>query len=116
MKIEAGKLSLDKRTDIGIYWAPDGAKKATILSSSSGRGTLNSKEYEEQREDNGEKSKEDQIFAGRKESRKKSKFRGSETKLKFSNLLDEEQDFLTKLANLDHFNFEPDFKVKWKTL
>ena len=38
----------------------------------------------------------------------------SDTKLKFSNLLDEEQTFLTKLANLEHFNFEPDFKVNGK--
>ena len=38
----------------------------------------------------------------------------ADTKLKFSNLLDEEQDFLTKLADLDHFNFEPDFKVNGK--
>ena len=35
-------------------------------------------------------------------------------KLKFSNLLREEQEFLTKLANLDKFNFEQDFKVNGK--
>ena len=59
------------------------------------------------------------MFEGKKEAKMKSKFVGrvkskADTKLKFSNLLDEEQDFLTKLADLDHFNFEPDFKVNGK--
>ena len=31
--------------------------------------------------------------------------------LKFSNLLEEEELFLNKLKKLEHFNFEPDFKV-----
>ena len=31
--------------------------------------------------------------------------------MKFSNLLREEEFFLNKLKNLEHFNFESDFKV-----
>lgn len=85
------------------------------------RGTLNSKDYVQQirREENRGKTKTHTQVHGKKEAKMKSKSVGrvkskADTKLKFSNLLDEEQDFLTKLADLDHFNFEPDFKVNGK--
>ena len=89
--------------------------------SSSSRGTLDSKEYEKQIGSetipSREKSKQDQIIEkGKKEPQTKLRSHKSKAdiKLKFSNLLDEEQAFLTKLADLEHFNFEPDFKVNGK--
>ena len=88
---------------------------------SSSRGTLNSKEYEKQirseTNSKGEKCKQEQIIGkGKKESQIKpgSHKSKADIKLKFTNLLDEEQTFLTKLADLEHFNFEPDFKVNGK--
>ena len=85
--------------------------------SSSSRGTLNSEEYEKlirsETIANGEKSKQDRIIEKRKKEFGSHKSKAG-IKLKFSNLLDEEQAFLTKLADLEHFNFEPDFKVNGK--
>ena len=89
--------------------------------SSSSRGTLNSEEYEKlirsETIASGEKSKQDRIIEKRKKE-SQTKFGSHKSKagitLKFANLLDEEQAFLTKLADLEHFNFEPDFKVNGK--
>ena len=84
------------------------------------RGTLKSNEYGQEisREPNGRKNEQFRIHEkGKKESKIKSKCETKEkanTKLNYSNLLDEEHNFLAKLADLEHFNFEPDFKVNGK--